>query len=211
MKRLLIVGAGGFGRELFNFARQHPDHGREWTVGGFLDDRADALAKFRYNPGVVGSIGGYQPAPGDLLLCGLGLSKVRKDVVTKLLARGAEFLTFIHPRAVLGDHVVIGRGSVICPGVVVTSDITLGEFVVLNNNATVGHDSALGDYVSLSCHADVTGFCTLGEGVFMGSHACMIPGSKIGAWALLGAGATVMTPVESGVTVIGNPARRINP
>lgn len=211
MRRLLIVGAGGFGREMFHWVRQHPDHGVRWTLGGFLDDNAEALRGFGRDPGIVGSLRDYAPSAGDLLVCALGLPKSKKAVVEPLLARGAEFLTFVHPAATVGGDVQLGQGTVVCPGAVLTADIRVGRFVTLNNCATVGHDATVGDYTTLSCHADITGFCKVGEGVFFGSHAGMIPSTSVGDWALVGAGSMVLVSVDPGATVVGVPARRISP
>ena len=92
-----------------------------------------------------------------------------------------------------------------------TSDIRVGRFVTVNNCATIGHDAVVGDYTSLSCHADITGFCKVGEGVFFGSHGGMIPSTSVGDWALVGAGSMVIMAVPPGATVVGVPAKRINP
>lgn len=206
---LYILGAGGFGRELFHWLRQHPDCGKAWEIAGFLDDNAEALKGFDYAPGVVGSVMAYKPKSGDLLVCSISMPKVKRPVVEGLLARGAEFLTFVHPRATVGGNVRLGRGTILCPGVIVTCDVSLGEFVMLNVNATVGHDAKVGAFTTASGHADITGFCTVGEGVFLGSHAHLIPHSRVGDNAVIGAGACVISPVSADVTVVGNPAVRL--
>ena len=46
MKKLYIVGAGGFGREVYAWVKQHPEFNKSWTLEGFLDDNADALMRF---------------------------------------------------------------------------------------------------------------------------------------------------------------------
>ncbi|MFN7341348.1 MAG: acetyltransferase [Opitutia bacterium] len=209
MKRLLIVGAGGFGREVFHWVRQHPDHGKLWQIAGFLDDKGTALEAYDYSPGIVGTIKDYRATPGDLLVVGLALPKVKKAVVDHLLSRGAEFLTFVHPSVVLGGNVKMGRGTFVCPGAVITSDVSLGDFVTFNCCSTMGHDAVLENYVTLSGHCDITGFCRVEEGAFFGSHACMIPRTKVGAWSVVGAGSTVIMNVPPGVTVLGSPARKI--
>jgi len=206
---LYILGAGGFGRELFHWLRQHPDCGKAWEIAGFLDDNAEALKGFDYTPGVVGSVMGYKPRPGDLLACAITHPKVKRSVVEGLLGRGAEFLTFVHPRATLGGNVRLGRGTILCPGVIVTCDVTLGDFVLLNLNTTVGHDAKVGHYVTANSHVDITGFCTVGEGVLFGSHAHLIPHSKVGDNAVIGAGACVVTEVPADTTVVGNPAVKL--
>jgi sugar O-acyltransferase (sialic acid O-acetyltransferase NeuD family) len=209
MKNLFIVGAGGFGREMFHWARQHPDHGRLWRIAGFLDDKISALEGYHYVPGVLGTIRDYNPMPTDLLLIAIALPKIKKTVVESLIQRGADFLTYIHPSVVVGGNVSVGRGTVVCPGAVITSDVTLGEFVTFNCCSSIGHDARLGDFVTLSGHCDITGFCRVEEGAFFGSHACMIPRTRVGAWATVGAGSTVIMSVPDGVTVIGSPARRL--
>jgi len=207
---LYIVGAGGFGRELFNWIKQHPDSGKAWNFAGFLDDNADALKGFdHYQPGVVGSVMGYKPKAGEVLLCSISVPKIKRPIVEDLQKRGAEFISFVHPRATVGGNVRIGMGTIICPGVVVTCDVTLGDFVLLNVNSTVGHDAKVGHYVTAAAHTDVTGFCTVGDGVTLGSHAHLIPHSKVGDGATVGAGACVVTPVEAGTTVVGNPATKL--
>jgi sugar O-acyltransferase (sialic acid O-acetyltransferase NeuD family) len=209
MNRLLIVGAGGFGRELFSWVKQHSDHGLIWRLGGFLDDNPRALEGYSYEPGVVGSIRDYQPSPGDVLLLGIGLPKIKKLVVSLLLSRGVYFITFVHPSAILGGNVLIGKGSVVCPGVVLTSDICIGEFVTCNCCSTVGHDVYISNFVTLNGHCDITGFCRIGEGAFFGTHACVIPKIRVGSWSVVGAGSTVIISVPDNVSVIGNPAQRI--
>lgn len=209
VKRLLIVGAGGFGRELHAWCLQHPDCGRAWKIGGFLDERANALADFNYPVDVVGSISGYEVQSEDILLCALGLPKVKQEVCQRLLSKGAEFLTFVHPSVVMGQNVQLGRGVVLCPRVVLTCDIELNEFVMFNVAASAGHDVRVGSWSTVSGHCDLTGRCKVGERVFFGSHACVIPGREIGDGAVVGTGAVVVTNVKSGNTVYGNPARRL--
>jgi sugar O-acyltransferase (sialic acid O-acetyltransferase NeuD family) len=206
MKKLLIVGAGGFGREMHAWARQHPDHGRVWTFGAFLDDNPAALAGFGvFAP--VRPLTGHRPAPDEVFLCGLGLPAQKEKLVAPLLAAGATFLTFIHPRALVGERVRLGVGVVLCPGAIVSADVELGDFAMVNLQSTVGHDARIGAWSTLSAHCDVTGRVQVADRVFMGSRVSVIPGRKVGDRAVLGAGAVVIADVPAGVTVVGNPAR----
>ncbi len=206
MKKLHIVGAGGFGRELHAWARQHPDHGQAWSIAGFLDDNPAALAGFGdFAP--VRPLTGHRPAADEVFLCGLGLPPQKEQLVPPLLAAGARFLTFVHPRALVGERVRLGVGVVLCPGAIVSADVELGDFAMVNLHATIGHDARLGAWCTLSAHGDVTGRVQVADGVFMGSRVSIIPGRKVGARAVLGAGAVVIADVPAGVTVVGNPAR----
>jgi len=208
MESLWIVGAGGFGREVYAWATHHPDCGRLWEIAGFLDDRTDALDNY---PGdaVVLPIKDYRPRTRDLLICALGMPRVKKEVCEYLMSRGGRFLSLVHPNVVLGRDVALGQGVVLCPGVVLTCDITVGDFAMINCLSSCGHDVRLGAWSTLSGHCDMTGGVELGEGVFAGSGVRVLPGKKAGAWATLGAGSVVTRDVPPGVTVFGNPARKL--
>jgi len=206
MKKLWIVGAGGFGREMFAWARQHPDCGHAWELAGFLDDNPEALRPFG-DFARIAPLTGHAVSADALYLCGLGLPPVKERLLQPLLAAGARFLTFIHPRAVVGERVQLGHGVVLCPGAVVSADISLGDFVMLNLHATVGHDASIGDWSTLSAHCDVTGRVKVADRVFMGSRVTIIPDKTVGSRAVLGAGAVVINHVPPGVTVVGNPGR----
>ena len=206
MKKLLIVGAGGFGRELYLWASHHPDCGRVWTLAGFLDDNPDALAKFgRFAP--VHPIAGHKPSADNVYLAGLGMPPLKEKLITPLLAAGAEFLTFVHPQAIVGARVKLGRGVVVCPGAILSVDIHVGDFAMVNLNCTIGHDASLGPWTSLSAQCDITGHVSVADRVFMGSRASVIPEKSVGSRAIVGAGAVVCSDVPPGVTVVGIPAR----
>lgn len=209
MKRVLIVGAGGFGREVYYWMLQHPDAGRAWQMGGFIDDNPLALDGFDFPAIIVGTVKDYVPQPDDLLVCGIGRAKPKRPVCERLKAKGANFMTFVHPSALIGGKVELGEGVFICPGVILSCCIKIGDFVMLNLGTTVGHDAEIGAYSSLSAHCDVTGYCKVGESVFMGSRASLIPSSRVGDEATIGAGAVVIRPVKPGTTVVGNPAREL--
>ena len=207
MKPVHIIGAGGFGREVLQWAGDHPDRGARWRIAGFLDDNPGALAAFGCEVKVTGPITGHVPDPDALYLCGLGQPGPKREICGRLAAEGAKFLTLVHPRAYVGARVEFGEGCIVCPGVVLSCDIRLGRFVTVNLNATVGHDAVIGDFTSLSALCDVTGFVTIGEGVFLGSRAGIVPGKKVGDRAHVGAGSTVIADIREGERVFGVPAR----
>jgi sugar O-acyltransferase (sialic acid O-acetyltransferase NeuD family) len=210
MKRLLIVGAGGFGREVLSFAQRIPPDLAAWKVAGFLDDNAHALLPYSYEHRVLGSIRDYQPASEDVLLLAIGDPKTKLRVASELRERGAKFASFVHPSAVIGNNVVLGEGVVICPHVSIPCDATLGDFVHVNTSSTIAHDTTVGDGCTLSGHCDLTGGARLGRGVFLGSHASVLPSVSVGDFARIGAGSIVLRSVPAGVTVFGVPAKAIS-
>ncbi len=207
MKRLIIAGAGGFGREVYAWARAHPDCGRFWEIAGFLDDNPAALDGYDYLCPILGTVAEYAPGEDDVFLCAIGAPAIKRKVCELLLARSAEFISLVHPSAILGANVALGKGVIICPYAIVTCDVKVGNFVAINCHSSVGHDVRIADWVTLSGHCDVTGQTQLGEMAFLGSGARILPLKKVGARALVGAGSVVISHVPADAKVFGNPAR----
>jgi len=209
MKRLLIVGAGGFGRELFSYCRVHPENQKEWLIGGFLDDNREALKGFDYPVGVVAGISDYTPLPDDLLLCAVGSPREKKKICEDLLEKGACFTSLIHPTAIIGHNVRLGMGVVMCPGSVFTCDVEVGDFVTVNCSSGSGHDCRIGSFSTISGSCDITGGVRIGEGVMIGARSTVLPRIMVGSGALIGAGSVVVRNVKPGETVFGNPAKTL--
>jgi sugar O-acyltransferase (sialic acid O-acetyltransferase NeuD family) len=209
MRKLIIIGAGDFGREVLDWALAVPAGRRDWEVAGFLDANPSALNNYPCQIGVLGNPATYNPSSRDCFICAIGHPTTKLRVCREIVERGGEFITLVHPTAVVGSHNVIGAGSLLCPGSVITTNVTLGRFVTLNLHATVGHNAVLGEGCTLSPHCDITGRATLGEGVFLGSHASVLPSVQVGDYAVIGAGSVVIRKVAAGATVIGVPAKQV--
>lgn len=210
MKRLLIVGAGGFGREVLCWARDVEPTQSEWIVSGFLDANPAALDGFNVPLEIFGDPATFTLSENDRCVCAIGDPAIKQRVVTGLLSRGAQFSSLIHPSVIVGANCSIGIGCVLCPRVVVTTHVGLGRFVTLNVAATIGHDVRIGDWCTLNGHTDITGKVCLGEAVFAGSHACVLPGLRVDDCVVIGAGAVVTRNVKAGATMFGVPARLIS-
>lgn len=205
--RLVIAGAGAFGRELMCWADRAV--GATWGSMAWVDDNPQALDGFDYPLPWLGSFADYQPADGDLCVVSAGTTATKRRLVAGLQARGARFATLVHPSAIVARTARLGEGCVICPLAFVSADARLGAFVIVNGLSSVGHDVVLGAYSTLSAHVDLTGQVLVGEGAFFGTGAKVVPRVKIGSNAIVGAGATVMRTVPDGATVFTMPAKKL--
>jgi len=205
-RRLLIVGAGGFGREVLQWARDAwPDHKEQ--IAGFLSDDPRRLDGFSTGLEILGSVEGYEKLPGDYLLLGIGVPYARHMVADRLTARGAEFVTLVHPRSVVAQSARIGKGSIVCPGAIISDSANLGRCVLLNYHASLGHDAATGDYAVLSPYATLGGGATVGDDAFLGLHASVGPGKSVGARSKVSANSCVLADTPADSIIYGVPGR----
>lgn len=101
----------------------------------------------------------------------------------------------IHPGARIGRDLFIDHGM----GVVIGQTATIGDGVTLYHGVTLGGTGRQGG----KRHPDVA------DGATIGAYAQVLGPIRIGANAAVGAGSVVTADVPDGVTVAGNPARRV--
>ena len=209
MKHLIIVGAGGFGREMYGAARQAVGYGETFDVKGFLDANAQALDGFQGYPPIVGTPADYVPQPDDVFITALGSIASRRRCAAALEARGATFIAIVDRTAFLGPNVTVGAGSFIARNASLTADVTVGRHACVFHGSSVGHDDVLGDFSHVYAQCAVGGAVKLGEGASVYPGAVIVPRRTVGADAVVGAGSVAVLNVRAGETVVGNPARPV--
>jgi sugar O-acyltransferase (sialic acid O-acetyltransferase NeuD family) len=205
-QRILIVGAGGFGREVLQWARDAWPESAD-RIAGFLASDADSLEGLDCGHRVLGSPDAYRPAAGDRLLLAIGIPYARRRVAESLLAHGAEFLTLIHPTAIVAASASIGPGSILCPYAVASDSCRVGRFVIMNYHSSLGHDSTAGDFSVLSPYATLGGHSHVEDDVFLGLHASVGPGKNVGARSKVSANSCVLANALADSIVYGVPGR----
>jgi sugar O-acyltransferase (sialic acid O-acetyltransferase NeuD family) len=206
--RVVILGAGGFAREVLDVYDACNDAGwGPFQVVGFLADGQPAGSTVNDRPllGDVGWLSGQHDPP--LVICGIGDPAVRRRVVGRAAELGARFHRVVHPDARLTRWVELGPGTVITAGCILTNRIRVGAHVHVNLNTTIGHDAIIEDFVTLAPGVHVSGNVTLGSGSNIGTGAAIIQGVTIGAGSVIGAGAVVTEDVPPDVVAVGVPAR----
>lgn len=208
MKNIIIVGAGGFGRELLQWIKDINEIEKRWIIKGFIDDNPEALDELKFEFSVIGSIQNWQPKSDEVFACAIANPGIKEKVVGLLKSKGASFESVIHPSAIIGEHNIIGEGLVAYPNSCITTNVLVGNFVTLLASE-IGHDAKIGDYSTISSYCDITGGVHLGKRVFLGSHVTIVPKRKVGDDAYLGAGSVVVTHIKEKTKVFGNPAKKM--
>lgn len=206
---LVVVGCGGFGREVYCIALALQKQGIGWHVAGFVDD--DPTDENRYLVERLGSavIGPVKTlaAGGIAAVAAVGSPVARRAIVEGLKGADIDWPAVIHPDSTVGQDVRIRDGVVIAAGARLSTNIEVERFVHVDQNATVGHDSKLGAYSRLNPQACVSGAVTVGERALIGASATVLPGLAVGAGAVIGAGAVVVRDIGAGLVAKGVPAR----
>ena len=209
MMDVYIVGAGGCGRVAYGQMLDDAACGRDWHIKGFLDERKQVLDGYGHELEIVGDPFTHVPRANDGFVCALGVPAERRKYAAPLLVRGARFINVI-TKVHRGRHVTFGQGCFIERQVGIGPDVNIGDFVMIHSLAILGHDIEVGAYSHISSFVFVGGGVTIGSDVTIHPHATILPGVKIGDGAIVGAGSVVIGNVPPGITVFGNPAKRLH-
>ena len=206
-KRLFIIGAGGFGRELESWIYRSSEVLTEFELIGFLDDDPYALKDFPSKLSVVGDLN-CKFSSDDSVVVAIANPTIKEIIYNKLKEK-VQFYTFIDSSAIVADYANIGEGSVICPFSIVSTNAKLGRLVSVNSGSQIGHDAILGDFSSLMANVDIGGEVKLAEKIFIGTNASIIPRISIVSGVTIGIGSIVFKKIKKAGTYIGNPAKKI--
>lgn len=202
---VVIVGAGGFGREVYNWSKNSLPN-EQYQVKGFLSKRND-LDQFDMEVGILGDEDTYEIGEKDRFLFAIGNIDVKKRIVEKMKSKGAQFLSLIHPTAIVANTATIGEGVIICPFATVSDSVVLGDFVMMNFYSSCGHDAKIGKYCVFSPYATVNGFTVLENEVFLGTHSTVAPYRRVGDRARISANSAAMYDVAPRSLLYGVPGK----
>lgn len=208
MKEIIIIGAGGVGRETAMLIEQINKVGPQWKLLGFVDDNETLHGTFVNHYKVLGNIQSLQDYKNIYAICSISDTKIKKKILGDI-PREVEFATLIHPSVIMGPECRIGKGVLLQANCVITTNVTIGDHVQVNPQCGIGHDSTIHDYCSLYWNVSISGNVAVEEGCTIGTKATIIQGLRIGGWTTLGSAANVIRNIPAGCTAVGNPAKVI--
>ena len=154
MKRLLILGAGGFGQMAKETALEL---GYEQVV--FLDDAADG-------EDVIGRCCDYilRHEEYPVAVAAFGNNKTRLYWTDKLLEAGYQVPALVHPSAVVSPSAVLESGCFVMQRAVVNTHTRLERAALINSGAVVDHDSVVCAGAHVGLGSIVKANCTIESG-----------------------------------------------
>jgi sugar O-acyltransferase (sialic acid O-acetyltransferase NeuD family) len=209
MKEVLIIGAGGFGREVLWTISDCNENNEEYLVLGFIDDDKSLHGKTIDGFLVLGGLDwfkkNYQKSISCVIAIGDPLRK--KEIVNQLKKIEPTYATIIHPTVISSKSITIGAGTIIQAGTIMTINIAIGKHVHLNIDSTVGHDTVIEDYVTINPGVHINGKTTIGSSTYVGTGVVMKQEIKIGFESIIGAGAVLLENVPEKSVYAGVPAK----
>jgi sugar O-acyltransferase (sialic acid O-acetyltransferase NeuD family) len=209
MDLMLIVGAKGLAKEVLEIFHQRNELENLYFYDDISTDIPEKL--FGIFPVIREMTEVMELFKTDnRFTIGTGGPQLRFQFSSTFKEAGGQLVSVISPLAAIGHYgTVIGSGSILMAGSVITNNVTIGEGCLVNPNCTISHDSRLGDFVEVSPGVQITGHCMIGNYCTIGTNATILPKIKIGNEVTIGAGAVVTRDVADRVTVVGVPAKVI--
>jgi len=207
MKNLLIIGARGWGREVYIMAQHCIGYGTEFIIKGFLDDNTDALKGKDGYPPIIDSVENYIPHKDDVFICAMGDPHWKRHYAEIVINKEGRFISLVHKDAYIGQNTKFGKGCIISKGTSISCDIEIGQFVTFQRLVDIGHDACIGDFAHLGTKSFMGGYSKLGVESTLQTAAILLPHIKVSDRCVVGAGSVVIRHVKEGYTVYGNPAK----
>lgn len=190
-----IIGAGGFAREI-SHSMNMPD------IPFFVDDEYSDRSKNIFG------LSDFDPLKYEVVIA-IGDPKTRSEMVQKL-PKETKYFTYIHPSVIiLDENIIIGKGSIICAGTVLTTNIKIGEHCHLNLCSSIGHDCVIGDYFTTAPGVRISGNCNIGNKVYFGTNSCTREKLVLCDDLIIGLNSGVVKDVYHPGTYVGTPAKKI--
>ena len=202
---VVVIGTGGLAREFSSF------FSKEINIVGFSSTNSNEFEDFFLSGEFFGSNITPDMVGTKNAVLAIGSPNAKKAVSEKLKNLGFDFPNFVHSSVVSATNIVDSNseGVIISPNCVIGSNVLFSNHVYLNFMVGVGHDTKFESCVQVNPGVQIGGDVSIGEGVLIGSSATIRQGLKISKNCTVGSGAVVLSTVSEGITVIGNPAKRL--
>jgi sugar O-acyltransferase (sialic acid O-acetyltransferase NeuD family) len=189
----VLIGSGGFAREVAADLGYRPkmfvedefcDYNTSFPLSSFDSKKHKALI-------VVGD------------------PNIRYKLFT-LLPKNTVYWKHISKQAIILDvNNSIGDGTIICPGVIITTNCFIGSHVHLNIQTTVGHDSVINNFVTTAPSVNISGNVVINDYVYLGTKVVVKEKINICSNVTVGLNGGVVKDITEPGTYIGTPAIKI--
>lgn len=210
-KKIAIVGAGGFGQEVFCIWREMLNSKNEpFDFLGFFDD--DVNKKENSFGKVLGKVSDLNKYDSHLEIgIAIGNSNYIENIFNQIQNPNISFPNIIHPSVQFYnfESVRLKNGNIISPYVLISCNVRIGHFNIINSRVSLAHDVTVGDYNIFSPNTQINGNVTIKDKTFFGFNSGIIQNKFVESESIIGAGAIMLRDAKEKGTYIGNPASKL--
>lgn len=198
IKKIAVIGNGGFAREIIPRLKKN-------SYDIFINEKYIT----NENKQIVKSLENINIDKYKILIC-IGDINLRQNIVNSL-PKNTEYYTYIDKDSKILDKktVIIGKGSIIAAGSILTTNIKIGNFTHINLNSTIGHDVITGEYLTTAPGVHISGETILGKNIYLATGCAIRNKIKICDNTIIGMNSVVNKDIiESGIYV-GSPVKKL--
>ncbi len=204
MKKLIIIGTGGFAAEAYDYISTC-----ENIEINFLDSIDIDEIREDLKPYYAGNISQIEDFTDCEFFIGIGDPRERYKTFKNLERYDLNYYSFIHPTALVSKTAILSEGSFLYPHTILANNSKVGPHCVINSYSAVGHDAELKGFTTLSAHVDITGNVEVANLCFFGSGSRTVPSIKVAEDTRVGAGVVVLRNTSKSDILMPNVAKKI--
>jgi sugar O-acyltransferase (sialic acid O-acetyltransferase NeuD family) len=210
IKKIAIIGAGGFGREVHKLIDEINFYNKSWELCGFFDERIKIGTVINGVP----VIGNDKDVLNQENIKHFVIAITRPEILKRIgeiLIKAEKFLpNIVHPNVNLdNDFNKIGFGNIFAYGSYLTRNLSIGNLNIFNTRVTLGHDVVIGSHNIFLPNTQISGNVSVGENNIFGMNSSVLQGRRIGSSNVIGSHSFVTTNVNSGEHLFGAPAVKL--
>lgn len=207
---MLIVGARGFAKEIFEGVIQNNDPN---SIAFFDDVNVDNNGLIYEQISILKNleeVNNFFKKFGHDFTIGIGNPLLRFKLYQKFIKINGIYTSTISPDATISKFDVnIGNGSNVLSTSVISNSVQIGNGCIVYYGVIITHDCKVGEFVELSPKAVLLGGVEVGDFSHVGANATILPKIKVGKNVIIGAGAVVTKDLPDNCVAVGVPAKII--
>ncbi|MBS8265644.1 transferase [Mesobacillus boroniphilus] len=208
MNNIVIFGSGGHSKVIIDIVEKMGIYNITGLIDGSKEAGTEVLG---YK--VLGGLNVLKEMDedihGGIVAVGDNWRRYQTVQSIKNVRESFNFISAIHPSAVIGKNITIAEGTVVMANAVINPDTTVGSHCIINTKSSVDHDCRIGNFVTVAPGATLAGTVKIGDHSVISLGANVIHNLSIGEHSVIGAGYTVLKNIDAYTVAYGSPAKEI--
>lgn len=213
MKKIVIIGASGLGKEIKTLIDDVNDVSPTWEIVGFYDDAFTKVVEVFQGVFCLGTVDMLVDAINSEISVVFAIANreaVYKNFEKLKTKECFGFPNLFHPSIKLDRTLCCGKGNVIAFGTFLSCDITFGDFNFLNIFVGVGHDVEIGSFNCLMPRTQISGKVIIGNFNFFGMNSAIVQNKVMGNNNVINAYTLLTKSIKNDRKYFGIPGRKID-